>query len=303
MEGDAIECSGRRRRVRRRRVVIRDAASYQVITNLPTSAHSLSCSADGGLLATANGQGAIVWDTANWQKLRQLPGAAAAVLFSPDGSWLVTGQTNEEHIVLWERGTWKPLAECPNTPEVRNHMASGLAFSPDGKLLTTLWADVANDTIGLRFWQTPSLARFEDWVSSRKFGACAAFDATAKHLLTGTWDGRLMVWDLAEGAPRLLGEHREHSTHVTRLAISPAGKVIATVGEDQTLNLWERGTYRHVARVRAHTNQVYGLALSPDGQTVLTGSGQGGVTRVWRTERNDASDRLAVGSLIAGFDR
>lgn len=284
-----------------RKVIIRDAASYEVITNLPTSARSLSCSADGRLLATANEKSAIVWDTANWQKVGQLPGGAVAVLFSPDGSWLVTGQPDEERLVLWERGTWKRLADCPNTPVVRNHVPSGLAFSPDGKVLTTLWIDFADDTIGLRFWQAPTLVPLDGWASGRKLGACAAFDAAANHLLTGTWDGRLLVWDLAEGAPRLIGEHREHSTHVTRIAVSPAGNVIATVGEDQTLNLWERTTYRHLARVRAHTNSIYGLAISPDGQTVLTGSVSDGVTRVWRTDRSDASDQPTVGSLIAGF--
>ncbi|MCZ7634727.1 MAG: protein kinase [Verrucomicrobia bacterium] len=282
-------------------VVVRDAASYQVITHLPTSALSLSCTADGRLLATANGRSASVWDTATWQQVCQLPGAAGAVLFSPDGSWLITGQTNEARLVLWERGTWRPRADCPNTPEVRNHVPSGLAFSPDGRQLATLWVDFTDDTIGLRFWQVPSLNPLDDWVASRKLGACAAFDARARHLLTGTWDGRLLVWDLAEGAPKLIGERREHSTHVTRLAVSRAGQVVATVGEDQTLNLWERATYRHLARIRAHTNQIYGLAISPDGQTVLTGSAQDGVTRVWRTDLTDASDRSAVGSLIAGF--
>lgn len=124
---------------------------------------------------------------------------------------------------------------------------------------------------------------------------------TSARSLSCSSDGRLLVWDLAEGVPRLLGEHREHSTHVTRIAVSPAGNVIATVGEDQTLNLWERTTYRHLARVRAHTNSIYGLAISPDGQTVLTGSVSDGVTRVWRTDRSDASDQPTVGSLIAGF--
>ncbi len=284
-----------------RKVILRDAASYQVITNLPTSAQSLSCSPDGRLLATANGESAIVWDTATWQKVRQLPGAAVVVLFSPNGSWLATGQTNAQRLVLWERGTWRWLADCPSTPDVRNHVPSGLAFSPDGRILTSLWIDFAEDTIGLRFWQTPTLAPLDGWVSSRKFGACAAFDAEAKHLLTGTWDGRLLVWDVAHGAPELIGEHREHSTHVTRVTVSPAGKVLATVGEDQTLNLWERATCRHLARVRAHTNEIYGLAISPDGQTVLTGSGWDGVTRVWRTDRTEASDRQVLGSLIAGF--
>jgi WD40 repeat protein len=283
------------------KVTIRDAVSYRVVTNLPTSATSLSCSADGRLLATANGESAIVWDTATWQKVRQLPGAAVAVLFSPDGSWLVTGQTNEKRLVLWERGTWKRLAACRNTPDVRNHVPNGLAFSPDGTVLTTLWIDTADDAIGLRFWLAPSMAPLDGWVAGRKLGACAAFDAAANHLLTGTWDGRLQVWNLAGGAPRLLEEHREHSTHVTRIAASPAGNVIATVGEDQTLNLWERATYRHRAKVHAHTNQIYGLAVSPDGRIVVTGSVLDGVTRVWRTDQTEVLDQPTVGSVIAGF--
>ncbi|MBE7501846.1 MAG: hypothetical protein HS113_16390 [Verrucomicrobiales bacterium] len=64
---------------------------FVLITNLPTSARSLSCSSDGRLLAIANAESAIVWDTANWQKVWQLPGAAVAVLLSPDGQTVLTG--------------------------------------------------------------------------------------------------------------------------------------------------------------------------------------------------------------------
>ena len=60
-------------------------------------------------------------------------------------------------------------------------------------------------------------------------------------------------------------------------------------------------TCRHRARLRGHTNQIYGLAISPAGQTVATGSGTDGVTRVWRTDRSEAGHVLNLGSLIAGF--
>lgn len=94
---------------------------------------------------------------------------------------------------------------------------------------------------------------------------------------------------------------QEHSTHIARIAVASEGECIATVGEDQTLNIWQRGTYRHLARLRGHTNQINSLAISPDGQTIVTGSGRDGVTRVWRTDRFDASELSNVGSWIAGF--
>ena len=294
-DGRWLACGGRKQ------VVIREATSHQIATNLATTAETLSFSPDDLLLATAGPSNVGLWDTRTWREVRQLSGAASIALFSPDGAWVVTGHTNGDRLMLWEGTTWKPVAECPVTPDVQPHLLNGIVFSPDGKLLVTLWVEFVADKGGLRFWRVPSLEPCGELFPTNMPLACAAFSPDGKQLFTGGWDGRLVVWDTTGSEPRPVREAREHSTHITRIAIGQSGKLMATVGEDQILNLWDLPSCRHRARLRGHTNQIYSLAISPDGRTVATGSGMDGVTRLWQADRANTTDLLNVGSLMAGF--
>jgi WD40 repeat protein/serine/threonine protein kinase len=284
-----------------KRVIIRDAATQQVLTNLPTPAESLSFSADSQLLATAVGAKVSVWDARSWRETHCLPGAGSPTLFSPNGKWLITGDTNCAHLILWECSTWRRLADCPVTPDVRNHLYNGITFSPDGRRLVTMWVSFAEDQAGLRFWKLPNLEPCGGLFPPGIPIACAAFAEGGAHLLTGAWDGRLHVWDITGAEPELIRAAREHSSHLARIGASRNGLVLATAGEDQTVNLWEPGTYRHLTRLRGHTNQVNAMAISVDGRTLVTGNGNDGSTRVWRADRTNSTDLLNVGSLIAGF--
>jgi eukaryotic-like serine/threonine-protein kinase len=283
-------------------VIVRETASREEVAmlKLNTPAESVSFSPDGHLLATAGQAEVVLWDTRTWRESQRLPGVGGAALFSPDGKWLLTGQTNMEFLVLWECATWTPVAQCPVTPAIKHYMRHALAFSPDSKMLVTLWVDFMTEKpSGLRFWKVPSLELSGELFPDRMPLACAAFDPDGATLLTGSWDGRLAVWDMTKTEPRLIGQSREHSTHITRIAVS-GGKVFATAGEDQTISLWERGSWQHLARLRGHTNQIDALAISADGRIAATGD-MDGVLKLWRTDRTSAIDLLNVGSLIAGF--
>src|SRR4029079_8820012 len=98
-----------------------------------------------------------VWETATWREAIRLPGASSLVLFSPNSSWLITGEINGDRVLLWERSQWRRTAECVISPDLRYHLLNGLAISPDGKILATMWVDFVHDQAGLRFWKLPSL--------------------------------------------------------------------------------------------------------------------------------------------------
>ena len=70
------------------------------------------------------------------------------------------------------------------------------------------------------------------------------------------------------GSPRL----RHGRAAVICVALSPDGKVLASVGNDQLGKLWDLATGKLLRELKGHTGGVQGVAFTPDGKQVLTGS-------------------------------
>ncbi len=278
-------------------VVIRERPSHRIITNFP-GAINLSFSPDSTLLALADWSSVKLLDTRTWREARTLPEAVAPVKFSPDGNWMVTGKARSTNLVVWSTVKWSPVGECPNTPGMNWHVRHVASFSPDGKLLVTPWMELG--VSGLRLWKVPTLELYADLFPVETPLSSAAFMPDSKHLLTGAWDGRLLVWDVTQSPPKLIQSFHEHSTHVSNIAVPLHGDVFATTSADRTVNLWDLTTRKHLVRLRGHTREVWALDISPDGQTVVSGSFDG-TTKLWNTRDAVAPAGSGEGSLIAGF--
>jgi hypothetical protein len=92
----------------------------------------------------------------------------------------------------------------------------------------------------------------------------------------------LRLWELASGKQRLAitsvkGGYRHD---FTRLAVAPDGRTLATVRQDQTMQLWDLATGKELLRVPGHDAPVDGLAFSPDGRRLATGH-QDSTILVW----------------------
>jgi WD40 repeat protein/serine/threonine protein kinase len=84
------------------------------------------------------------------------------------------------------------------------------------------------------------------------------------------------LYDVATG--RLDDVLRGHGAPVTFLAYRPDGKQVATIGNDQTLRLWDPATGREVALCRAeaappHRDRNHHVAYSPDGSRIASSAG------------------------------
>ncbi len=104
-----------------------------------------------------------------------------------------------------------------------------------------------------------------------------AFTRDGKHLITGSDDDTVRIWNLESGAVRILTGHTDE---IWRLELSPDGRFFATAGKDPAVRLWdlETGESRWLAN---HPGPVYGVAFTPDGRHLLTASRGDDLLRFW----------------------
>jgi WD40 repeat protein/serine/threonine protein kinase len=143
-------------------------------------------------------------------------------------------------------------------------MGYSISFSPDGKTIATgvsksvFLVDV-NTQIVRRI-----LRGHQDNVTT------LAFSFDGKHLASGSYEGEVLLWEVATGTHmQLIAAH----TGATRsVSFSPDGKLLASGGADNTVRLWEVSTGTEKLELKGHTDVVYGVSFSPDGRLLASGS-------------------------------
>jgi WD40 repeat protein/tRNA A-37 threonylcarbamoyl transferase component Bud32 len=255
-----------------RAVKLWDLAAGRVLHTL--SAHTdavfgLAFSPDGNRLASGSRDGTIIlWDVdsgAEWRRLKGHSGCSSRVQFSPDGRTLAAGG-EDGAVKLWDAASGKPADPLPgHAGAVRC-----VAYSPEGKLLASGGEDKA--------------VRLHDLAAgtSRKFTMPSAVNDVAF-----SPDGRTLaaVGDAPDFAVRLwdpeTGQETTWAGHkgaVRGLTFSPAGPLLATCAEDDTVRLWNRSGSDPQARtidLGAPPSGVRAVAFTPDGRYLVTANGNG----------------------------
>ena len=119
-----------------------------------------------------------------------------------------------------------------------------------------------------------------------------------KALVSGSYDGRLIWWDVDKRTPIRAVE--AHKKWIRRVAVTPDGKTVASVGDDMVCRLWDAGSGQLVRELRGHKEKtphhfpsmLHACALSTDGKLLATGDKVGHVV-VWE---------LATGKAVASVE-
>jgi WD40 repeat protein len=117
-----------------------DARTSKILRQMPADyqgVYFLKLSADGQRLVVSTkrwGSELTVYDTSTWKKVATIlpPGIGAELaVISPDGAYVLTGNSGQEDILVWDAGTGKQVQQL-HTPFA---YTDGFKFSPDGSIL------------------------------------------------------------------------------------------------------------------------------------------------------------------------
>ena len=94
-----------------------------------------------------------------------------------------------------------------------------------------------------------------------------AASADGKTLITSGYDGKIILWNVAEKKP---AQTIEKKGWIRRVSLAPDGKSFAAGMEDGNVILFELPGGKELKTIKAHEAAVYDAEFSPDGATLAT---------------------------------
>ncbi|MHB8901723.1 MAG: HEAT repeat domain-containing protein, partial [Thermoguttaceae bacterium] len=225
-------------------------------TGGPNHVSMLAFSPDSRTLATITSRGAKLWDANNGQELANVPGYGHGVSpswleFSPDGKSLGTTQA------VWDVTTWQERFKLGTSDR------GCIAFSPDGKTLTAVWANSLH-----LFDAATGQEQFKTDAGSSLYGVAYSPDGQT---IAAAGDGGAILWDVTGGdAPVTLRKRvtlRSSWGRIDRVACAPDSRMVATASSMRNVKLWDIRTGQQLALLR----DALAFAFSPDGKVLATG--------------------------------
>lgn len=255
----------------------KSANQSQKLQGLPGKVNSVQFTTDGKWMITASGTTglfgqAAIWDVATGKKLQEFSGhkdVLYAAQISPDKKWLATG-SYDHNILLWDVATGKQVRALTG----HNGAIFDLAFSPDSSTLASASADST-----VKVWQVSTGQRLDTLSQPLKEQYSVIFSPDGNFILAAGADNRIRKWRLISRTSAkinpLIYARFAHESPVTQIALSPDGKLLASISDDQSLKIWDAGQLV-LLNVKENLPALpTSVVFSPDSKETLVGYGNG----------------------------
>ncbi|KAK6971358.1 WD40 repeat-like protein [Favolaschia claudopus] len=259
-------------------VRIWDAATGEAIGE-PLQGHdsavtSVAFSPDGKHIVSGSYDNTVrIWDAATCaaigEPLQGHVNAVTSVAFSPDGKHIVSGSEDntvriwdaatgaaigeplQGHTVrIWDAAIGEAIGEPPAGAHQLDHVRCVLARWQAHRLLDLKTTRCAAGTLPLARRSGSRCRGTATPVTS------VAFSPDGKHIVSGSHDNTVRLWDAATG--EAIGEPLQgHDSAVTSVAFSPDAKHIVSGSDDNTVRIWDAATGQAIREpLQGHGNAV-----------------------------------------------
>lgn len=252
------------------------------------------------LITGSDDQHIRVWDPYLGTEIRKQKahaGSLTSLAIHPDGTLassarirLPNGNSKGE-VKLWSLAT----GTLKETFEDITGTATGVAFSPDGRLLAVSIGQNQHGSVKVWDTRTGQAAFLLREQSGSAYSV--AFSPDGQRIITANHDGSVSFWDTSLGQ-KVYGLPAHTPMLATSAAFSPDGIHVLTGGGDNVVKLWSAWTGPLTFAVSDVPDDIYSLAISPAGPLFAIGA-MDGIVKIWDTRTRSLVQELkgAQGSV------
>ncbi|TWU39013.1 Serine/threonine-protein kinase PknB [Novipirellula aureliae] len=197
------------------------------------------------------------------------PGVVWSSDFAPDGKQLAAA-IEDGSVRIWDIDNQKLLKSF----NAHRGIVWMVAYHPTRPLLMT-----SGDDETVRIWDSKNFELVKEWKAMNSVRT-AVFSPNGSRIVAGDREGTIHVYDIDSGEEVA---SKNHPGSILGVDYSSDGKLIASVGSDKVVRIFDAETLVERNAMSGHDGPIYGVRFAPKG-SLIASVGWNANVRVWNTD-------------------